>query len=238
MIERVTITGADNSVHPKELVGLSTVYPFVEWGILLPQSEATGLYRFPTKQWILDLLHLCTELDGGDVYSSIKLSAHICPPYSTDIIQTGDIDNVLEDLDIDLSSFGRIQLNVHGIPLSSYCSQFVDWCKNSPQEIILQADGVNDWIARGIPNTSVLYDTSSGAGIFPDQWPNHTQSEKFFGYAGGLNIDTLPSAIQEWTNKGISKPFWIDLETGVRREGLFIVSKTQEILDYTSSDIG
>ena len=229
MIERVTITGADNAINPKELAGLSAVYPFVEWGILLPFSEHDGLWRFPTKQWTLDLLELCSEVDN------IRLSAHICPPYSTDMVKYGNIEDTLNDLDVDLTYFGRIQINVHGIPLSSYCSQFVDWCKNSPQEIILQADGVNDWIARGIPDASVLYDTSSGAGIFSNEWPNHTQVDKSFGYAGGLNIDTLPLALIEWENKKISKPFWIDLETGVRQQGLFNTSKVQEVLDYTKA---
>lgn len=231
MIERVTITGADNAVNPKELLGLSSVYPFVEWGILLPFSEHDGLWRFPTKQWILDLLQLCSETEN------IKLSAHICPPYSTDMIKYGNIEDILNDLDIDLSYFGRIQINVHGIPLSSYCSDFVDWCRDSPQEIILQADGVNDWIARGIPEASTLYDTSSGAGLFSNDWPNHTQAEKFFGYAGGLNINTLPTAIAKWRTKNITKPFWIDLETGVREQGLFNSSKAQEVLDYTRSYI-
>ena len=35
-----------------------------------------------------------------------------------------------------------------------------------------------------------------------------------FGYAGGLNIDTLPIALEEWQNR--DQTFWIDMETGVR----------------------
>ncbi len=230
MIERVTITGADNSVNPKEILGLSLLYPFVEWGILLPFSSYDGTRRFPNKQWFMDFIRLRQEYDNPE---NIRLSAHICPPYSTNIIQYGNIEKTFEELDIVISYFGRIQLNVHSIPVSSYCSAFIDWCKTAPQEVILQADGVNDWITKGVPNVSVLYDTSSGAGEFSNEWANHSQLEKPFGYAGGLNIETLPIAIVEWFKQDDSKLFWIDLETGVRQDGLFDSSKAQAILDYT-----
>ena len=229
MIERVTITGADNSVNPKEILGLSLLYPFVEWGILLPFSSYEGTHRFPNKQWFMDFLRLRQESGTPE---NIRLSAHICPPYSTDMIQYGNIDKTLAEMDVVISHFGRIQLNVHGIPISSYCSDFIDWCKTSPQDIILQADGVNNWITSGVPSASILYDTSSGAGVFSNEWPRHTQTEKPFGYAGGLDIETLPTALVEWFREDDSKLFWIDLETGVRQDGLFDSSKAQAILDY------
>ena len=230
MIERVTITGADNSVNPKELLGLTLLYPFEEWGILLPFSQYEGIRRFPNKQWLTYLLQLRQESSDTE---NIRLSAHICPPYSMDIIQYGNMDEIFKELDLDISHFGRIQLNVHGLPVPSYCSAFIDWCKTVPQEVILQADGINDWITRGVPNISVLYDTSSGAGEFSNEWANHSQAEKPFGYAGGLNLDTLPIALIEWLKEDTSKSFWIDLETGVRQGGLFDTSKAQAVLDYT-----
>ena len=47
------MTGADDSVDPKELFRISEKYPFVEWGILFSKS-ATGRYRYPSKEWIVN----------------------------------------------------------------------------------------------------------------------------------------------------------------------------------------
>ena len=35
ILDRVTITGADDSIHVEQLAELSQAYPYVEWGILV-----------------------------------------------------------------------------------------------------------------------------------------------------------------------------------------------------------
>jgi hypothetical protein len=46
MLERVTITGADDSTSIDEMLALSRRFPFVEWGILVSKRHE-GSYRFP-----------------------------------------------------------------------------------------------------------------------------------------------------------------------------------------------
>ena len=53
ILDRVTMTGADDSVDPQKLVDLSARYPNVEWGILFIGGAGA---RFPTKLWVDELL--------------------------------------------------------------------------------------------------------------------------------------------------------------------------------------
>ena len=58
-LDRVTITGADDSVDPLQLRALSLEFPFVEWGILVSHSNTICTSypkpRFPSPKWIADL---------------------------------------------------------------------------------------------------------------------------------------------------------------------------------------
>ena len=51
ILDRVTITGADDSIKATDLIPLSKRFPFVEWGILLSKNNE-GSFRFPTRDWI------------------------------------------------------------------------------------------------------------------------------------------------------------------------------------------
>lgn len=51
IIDKVTMTGADDSVDVKEMLKISTECPQVEWGILASESKM-GLPRYPTNHWI------------------------------------------------------------------------------------------------------------------------------------------------------------------------------------------
>ncbi len=58
-IDKVTLTGADDSVRPAELVEISQQYPLVEWGILFSKSQQ-GTARFPHsigyRNWTISLM--------------------------------------------------------------------------------------------------------------------------------------------------------------------------------------
>jgi len=57
-LDRVTITGADNSVeNMHEIFDLSQQFPFVEWGILVSHSSV-GKPRFPSLMWIETFKHV------------------------------------------------------------------------------------------------------------------------------------------------------------------------------------
>ena len=65
-LRTVTITGADDSVEPKEIAELTKGFPFVEWGILLENGIYSGR-RFPSRDWIAEAAQ---DPDGVDEESS------------------------------------------------------------------------------------------------------------------------------------------------------------------------
>ena len=50
-----TLTGADDSTNIAELLALSEILPFVEWGVLVSPSH-TGTGRYPSRGWIEKLV--------------------------------------------------------------------------------------------------------------------------------------------------------------------------------------
>ena len=62
--------------------------------------------------------------------------------------------------------------------------------------------------------------------FYEDNW---LDSDRYFGYAGGLNIDNVESVIKDLyiVNDDI---FWVDMETSVRTNDWFDISKCEKVL--------
>ena len=232
-IKQITFTGADDSCKPSTLANYSCVYPFIEWGILFPSNNIS---RFPSKEWLRELVAVSTESKKFDSFP-IKLSAHICEPWVEGLINGSmsysDLENEMgkETLQI----FDRIQLNFHSYPYTSFTHKLSLLIQNNPdKEFILQLDGINNWIVNSISsdkeNASLLVDKSSGSGKFDNVWAEFANRK--FGYAGGLDIKTLPLAIEKW--KSLKQPLsWIDIESGVRdMAGGFCFKNIELIIKY------
>lgn len=211
MIKTVTITGADNTIDPSDLVKLSQDFPFVEWGILLSRKRM-GESRYPSFTWMVDL-HSCTEM-----YPFLKLSCHLCGAYVREFIK-GDVAFVEREIGADKwNMFQRVQLNFHGIK-HEHAEVLYALIRKSGKEFIFQHDDVNQQIAfdaaRRSHNVSILFDKSGGAGILPDKWPELLPDIKC-GYAGGLGPDNLKSQIELIEGIVGDTSIWIDMETKVR----------------------
>jgi hypothetical protein len=165
-LNRVTITGADDSTDPKELQALSKEFPFVEWAILVG-SHARN--RFPSNDWIRKLIEC-----RFDAHSEMNLSLHLCGKPLRDVaIGRSMLAGVLGSK---LYAFRRVQLNWHGERQHSYVGEnvFDAFCKLDvggwDPELIFQLDGVNDNLwkpsARRFACTG-LFDRSHGAGVLP-----------------------------------------------------------------------
>tara|TARA_R110000765_G_scaffold85560_1_gene164983 strand:- start:967 stop:1728 length:762 start_codon:yes stop_codon:yes gene_type:complete len=225
----VTFTGADDKTDPMELIKISIDYPFVEWGILFPSHNFS---RFPSETWVKQLVALSKKH-----WPLINLSAHFCEPWVEDIIKDADHLWFIQDyLGKDtFDAFKRIQLNFHGMPYQLMDSNLSEKLSKFPnKQFIFQSDDLNNWISESVdaPNTSVLLDKSSGSGMFTNQWRTFTKS---YGYAGGLDIDTLPLAIDVWRMHSLGMD-WIDIETGVRQNGEFSTEMVTEILEYLTTE--
>lgn len=232
-LDRVTITGADDSTDPQELVRLSKRFPFVEWGILLSASSwPNGSPRFPSLAW----LNLLCATPGS---RTLKLSGHLCGRWVRDLCAG----RATVARDIDQVGFQRIQLNfhahTHAIRPEAFASALAAW-PGAPG-FIFQLEGVNDValdIARSFGlNAWPLFDLSGGAGVLPASWPKLQGG--YAGYAGGLSPDNLEQQLPLIAAAADGGRFWIDVETHVRSDNdrLFDMAKVERFLEIAAPHV-
>lgn len=231
ILDRVTVTGADDSVKPDDLVELSRKFPFVEWGILLSRRQE-GNARFPTFAWMKDLQFVAK-------LHHLNLSGHLCGGWVRDLCQGKDSfcteRQPLSDM------FQRVQLNFHAEGHELRSGPFVDALKKwGREQYIFQFDDVNNMLmvtakAAGI-NAVPLFDLSGGAGVEPDHWPEPIGM--YCGYAGGLHPLKLAdqiTQIQKIVDLGrlAESRIWIDVETHVRsdQDKKFDLEKVEKFLE-------
>ena len=94
-INKITITGIDNSNDIPELLELQKQYPFVEWGVLF--ASKPGKDRYPLPHVIEDFLT-----------AGLNLSAHFCGTWAKEPIEEGNFDYLTA---IFKEGFKRVQLN-------------------------------------------------------------------------------------------------------------------------------
>ena len=210
----VTISGADDNVNPDDLVDLSQRYPFVEWGIL-HSTKLCGTKRYPSGAWITRLASLSGK------HEEVNLSAHLCG-------------EMAERYHVSLASlhagFGRVQYNgmlPHEVkPDSSVAYQYEHIIQVRSTTFFSAAlSHVEDYSAR----MSVMWDASGGRGKSPEFWIVPTGSARW-GLAGGLG----PGHCAKVVPLG---PAWIDMESGVRTENDFDLSKVEAVLKEVESSV-
>jgi phosphoribosylanthranilate isomerase len=210
-INTVTITGADDSIKPKDLLDLSKKYPFVEWGILL-SKKSMGCTRFPSEKWM-------NELRDSQVLKGVNLSGHLCGSWVRDIT-LGNGFTFMDDMPYIQSMFRRFQLNFHSIVHEVEIEEFLKALKRRQDvQYIFQLDDVNNTIVdlakeHGI-DCAALFDTSGGIGQLPKTWPA-VKENLYCGYAGGLSPDNLLNQLEKISKVCGNDPIWIDVETNVR----------------------
>lgn len=231
-IDRVTITGADDSTDFNWMNSITEQFPFVEWGILVSRSQM-GSPRFPTMEWMDNLRRY------GD--PALKLSLHVCGRWVRDIC-AGDWRRLLSHIEGNLFTYDRIQLNFHGAIHTlnrTFYFEARKICDKYGLELILQVDGANDALVGEARIHQVyavpLFDLSGGAGVVPGSWPMQPL-DTYCGYAGGLGPDNILAEIDR-IEKVTHGPIWIDMETKVRtRDNLALDCEAVEsVLEQVSS---
>lgn len=212
-LDRVTITGADDSTRPSELaVNSYTGYPFVEWGILFSASKQGG-HRFPSKEWLQSLKSV------KELNPKMKLSAHLCGRYVRDLVERGR-DSWFKDYPELWHIFDRVQLNFHG-KWHKISKEFLRALSNyQRKQVVFQVDGVNDgaWVqCQTVCDAVPFFDASGGAGVKPSEWPKPFPG-LYNGYGGGLGPDNLTTEIPRILVAAGGQRIWIDMETKVRSE--------------------
>jgi hypothetical protein len=263
ILDRVTITGADDSIQATDLIGLTEEFPFVEWGILVSQSS-TGQPRFPSGHWLTGL-SLLTR-----VPHQLPLALHVCGKWTRQALL--GIDGLPDGL---LQGYARVQLNFHAERTKCDPARFAAvlrmWREHHyVKQVIFQLDGQlgNKHMAAvqaefdpdfDYVQCVPLFDTSGGAGVLPQEWPqpyeyDHMEELEYHGYAGGLGPDNLeeqlPRIMEAASNPkpieldGLGEPhcgsspcrIWIDMETKVRSKGdcQFDLAKVRRCLEIAA----
>ena len=211
-LDRVTMTGADDTTLMSDLAPLAKRYPFVEWGILF-SSKSQGSPRFPSGPF-LKYLHAEKRKNP-----ELKLSAHLCGQWVRDIVVHGE--NTFRSVHGPLwRMFDRVQLNFHG----HWHKMGKEFMKLLPsfegKQLIFQVDGVNDstWVACQAHGDCVpFFDASHGAGVKPTEWPK-PYSGVYNGYSGGLGPEDLTNDILNIAKAVGDERIWIDMETRIRSD--------------------
>ncbi len=212
---RATFTGADNQTSQEEMLKISQEFEFVEWGILF----GSKLDRCPSQEWL-------TKLPQG-----INLSAHLCGTFVA-----AAMNGVFDSFD-SFGSFGRIQLNFYKkrLEVALNCQPLQDAIRKLKQDVIFGGNfkGV-EIVPEKLPlNVQFLYDASGGHGISPKSWLEPIKNIAV-GYAGGLCLENLADQLKNIAEVAKDRSVWIDMESGVRTENKFDLTKVRQCLEICS----
>lgn len=231
IVRVVTVTGADDSMQPKDLISVANDYPFVEFGILLSKKQQGGK-RFPSQDWLEELYISWRQ-------EKFALSGHLCGEWVRDLCLGKP--SFFKDCGYIWKMFSRLQLNFHAEPHivrdKEFSEVFREYLPNVP--IIFQMDGMNEKIfysveARWGIQAFPLFDSSGGEGLLPKEWPVQPFNQ-YCGYAGGLSPDNLQREMEK-ISEVAPGPIWIDAETLLRSENdmVFDLEKVRRFLKMAS----
>jgi len=220
ILNRVTITGADDSTRLDNLFTLSNKYPWVEWGILLSASSQSRP-RFPSLPWTTELE---ARMRASVFKEKISTSGHLCGKWVRHICK-GDWSSFTKEMPVWMM-FKRLQLNFHSYLHKIKDKQaFIQGFKGLeeehpyPKQFIFQLDNVNNEIVdvaiKGGVDACPFFDLSGGVGTLPDHWEK-ARENIYTGYAGGLSPENVTSQLEEIEKVCGEGPIWIDVETHVR----------------------
>lgn len=243
-LDRVTITGADDSIDPTDLIPLARDFPFVEWGILFSAARL-GIPRYPSRAWLSALSKVAWQVP-------MKLSAHLCGQWVRDFVLKAKFTWKEEYKPYEMQ-FDRVQLNFHGEfhrRASGFETLLLDEIPRAEghgmksrrgKQFIFQLDGQNDptfhelepWMQGSLVP---LFDASGGRGQSPKEWPKAFPSV-YCGYAGGLGPDILTTQLSLISQAAGDARVWIDMESGVRSDddARFDLEKVRAVLDKAMS---
>jgi len=224
ILDRVTITGADDRTDPAELARLSRRYPFVEWGVLIAEGEADAP-RHPSPAW----RHRLAEIAAGAT-ASLRLSAHLEGSLSRRAMLEGSDEFFTGPYHVGI--FQRIQLNGFSSVAERAPCPVIG--RHPTHAFIFQVESEDAYAAARrhgssrASNVGVLFDKSAGKGETPERWPK-PRADLYTGFAGGIapgKVDAVCEAIQGYP----FAPFWIDMEANVRTGDVLDLAKVERVL--------
>lgn len=212
---RVTISGIDESVSFVELRNLWEQYPFVEWGILYSAKSAGKKMRYPgfeTVRLFSNMLQTCSSL-------------HLCGDFAIAVSTYRDLD-LFRGLTSVLPT-QRVQVNgwMPGdlIP-TTYGKKTILQVGECTTEVLEELEQFAEYQLRyegKLPH--VLLDPSGGRGQPTERWTSRETLQRLdqctglVGFAGGIGPHNVGDVLERLLSVMDDKPFWIDMETHVRK---------------------
>lgn len=215
-----SITGADDAVNSQDLLQLSREFPFAEWAVWL-MPERMGGPRAPKIDWIKRFIATCAPCHRA---------LHLCGQGLADFI-----DGNAETLAL-VDQFQRVQLNVRfenaGARLNMPQMMARIAAKPAVTFIVQYADDQAHLLPMldKVPNHVLLFDASAGRGLSPDVWPAPIMGH-VCGYAGGMGPDNVVAQIAAIKKVAEGHDTWIDMESKVRTDDVFDLSKVRRVLE-------
>jgi hypothetical protein len=235
-LSRVTITGADDSVEPPDLISLSKDFPFVEWAILFSPKKA-GVPRYPSAGWRDALTAACED-------TPVHLAAHVCGDWARQFLV--GVNNLP-----DLSTFQRVQINFRASETPCDVAAFSHALRGlAGKQVIFQLDveGRNEVFEKmarldygSVVEFALLFDGSGGTGVLPAQWraPSYYRMDgslRDHGYAGGLGPYNLAVELPRIAAAVGEAHVWIDMESRVRTDDdrVFDLERVRQVLELAA----
>lgn len=228
-LRRVSLTGADNAVSIEELCLLTQQYRRVEWALLyVPHAE--GRPRNPTRTWRETFFN--AKLPG---YSAV----HLCGRRAFEELLAGELPE-------ELLKTNRLQLNINARQrdfTDDEVRAVFDKALHLGPDVILQyhadsapliEEAVANCPAELRSRLHVLMDASRGTGVEPVSWGAPSSlAQVFCGYAGGLGPDNVVRVATQLN--ALNLPYWLDMESGIRTDNQFDLTKARAVLARTTS---
>lgn len=226
-LKKITFSGIDEEVEIQNLISLSEAFKetiSIEWGVLL--SPKNGRPRYPSLEWIEKLAKPIAK-------NKINAAGHLCGKFAKTFIQGSS-----NELPLDLDMFDRIQINLGPYIEESNEELIYNSIRNQNYNCFILQVGNNydktieiaKYLKKRLCKIELLYDCSGGNGIEQSSWP---QSHQDFvcGFAGGLSPENISEKLNVINHITNNKPFWIDMESGIRTDNSFNLEKVINILE-------
>ena len=199
----ITFTGYDDRTDFLSANLLEKKYP-IEWGVLFSLKNKDAQY--PSLQ----TFDAVKELDG-------RKALHMCGSAAREFWYK---EKIPEDLikNNRFNIFQRIQVNGWDKSREGF-----DTAPKVDQELIVQSDAHDFDVQWPV---SKLFDKSGGRGIVRESLPAGIPGG-IVGYAGGITPDNVLEFLSKIPD--FDGEFWIDMETGVRTNGWFDLSKVEKV---------
>lgn len=217
-LARITFTGVDDRTDLNALRAICDEEPRVEFAVLWSESRAGKENRYPEDPMGL-----------VNVLPRYQRAVHLCGAIAQRFakgLPFPDDDELVKLVFLD----GRIQVNRPSYTTEELVS-LAYTAKAFRTPIIVQARVPHmPWI----PGLSVLHDCSGGTGKSPESWPEPEwvyERDDVAAYAGGHTPDNIGERLPLLSKARGNGLFAIDMESGVRTDDWFDLSKVCAVLE-------